>query len=219
MATKSKFTEAGRLESYRVALENIESQEEIAAAMAELSYDTVKIKEGKNLLAQTRNTYDQSKEGNDKKAAVYAEFDAIKKQLREIYIIHRKKARIVFKNDETTADRLAISSTIPRAYVKWLENMEKFYTEVKEDTSIQTKIERLKISQNDVNNAQSLIQQMQAARVSYIRKRGEAQEATKEKNKALAEMDKFMSEVYAVARIALKDKPQLLEALGKIVKS
>ncbi|NLT49572.1 MAG: hypothetical protein GXX85_01480, partial [Ignavibacteria bacterium] len=48
---------------------------------------------------------------------------------------------------------------------------------------------------------------------------GESEDATKEKDAAFAKMDKWMSDFYAVARIALEDKPQLLEALGKIVKS
>ena len=46
-----------------------------------------------------------------------------------------------------------------------------------------------------------------------------AQEATKKKDAAFAKMDNWMSEFYAFARIALEDQPQLLEALGKVVKS
>ncbi len=39
------------------------------------------------------------------------------------------------------------------------------------------------------------------------------------KDAAFAQIDDWMSEFFSVARIALEDEPQLLEALGKIVKS
>ncbi len=39
------------------------------------------------------------------------------------------------------------------------------------------------------------------------------------KNKAFKDLEKYMSSFYAVARIALENEPQLLESLGKLVKS
>jgi hypothetical protein len=48
---------------------------------------------------------------------------------------------------------------------------------------------------------------------------GESQEATRGKDKALAELEEWMSDFYAVARIAMEDQPQLLESLGLLVRS
>lgn len=52
-----------------------------------------------------------------------------------------------------------------------------------------------------------------------IMKRGENQQATKDKDKAFADLEKWVSEFYSIARIALEDKPQLLESLKKFVRS
>ncbi|MGQ7868483.1 hypothetical protein [Sunxiuqinia sp. sy24] len=48
---------------------------------------------------------------------------------------------------------------------------------------------------------------------------GESEDTTKQKDTAFANLDEWMSNFYAVAAIALKDHPQLLEALGKSVRS
>ena len=40
MATKRTLTEAETLEQYRVSLDNVENQSEIATIMAEFGYDT-----------------------------------------------------------------------------------------------------------------------------------------------------------------------------------
>ena len=218
MATRTKLTDASTLELYRVALENAETQSEIAAIMAELGYDSKVIKEGKSLLAVTRTAYDANKTEDDETSAAYADFSSKKTQLEDVYSIHRKKAKVVFRNDSITADKLAISGTMPRTYMKWLETARKFYSLALKDADIQGKLARLKITPADLKAANSLILELEASRAVYLKEKGESQDATKIKDSAFAKIDDWMSEFYAVARIGLEDNPQLLEALGKTVK-
>jgi hypothetical protein len=74
-----KLTEAEVLERDRIALENVESQSEIAAIMAELGYET---------------------------SAAYAAFKSLSGQVADAYSIHRKKAKVVFRKDSLTLDKL-----------------------------------------------------------------------------------------------------------------
>tara|TARA_R110002050_G_scaffold89774_1_gene188980 strand:- start:37267 stop:37446 length:180 start_codon:yes stop_codon:yes gene_type:complete len=43
---------------------------------------------------------------------------------------------------------------------------------------------------------------------------GEAQQATDDRERAMDEIDEWMSLYYTIAKIALANKPQLLEKLG-----
>ena len=54
MATKRTLSEAGTPEPYRVALNNVENQSEIAVVMAEFGYNSETINQDKALLAETR---------------------------------------------------------------------------------------------------------------------------------------------------------------------
>ena len=218
MASRTKLTDAETLELYRVALENTETQSEIAVIMADLGYDNAVISEGKALLAETRSAYDLNKTEDDETSASYADFSSKKEQLEDTFTLHRKKAKVVFRNDSLTADKLAISGSMPRAYIKWLEAAKKFYSVASTDTTIQTKLARLKISVEDITAANTLILELEAARAEYLKEKGESQEATKAKDSAFAKIDDWMSEFYAVAKIGLEDNPQLLEALGKTVR-
>ena len=218
MATRPKNSEADTLELYRVALENAETQSEIATVMAELGYDSAKITEGKTLLTETRSAYDFNKTEDDETSAASAAFSDKKAELEKVFKMQRKKAKVIFRNDSLTADKLAISGEMPRTYIKWLEAAKKFYSVASADTDIQSKLARLKISADDLAAANTAISGLEAARAEYLKEKGESQDATKAKDSAFAKMDDWMSEFYAVARIGLEDNPQLLEALGKIVR-
>jgi hypothetical protein len=114
---------------------------------------------------------------------------------------------------------LEISGSLPVAYVKWLETVRKFYNISVSNPDIQTSLSRLKITGDDLNAAQALIPEVEAARAAYLKEKGESQDATTIKDTAFVKLDDWMSEFYAVAKIAMEDNPQLLEALGKVVKS
>lgn len=108
---------------------------------------------------------------------------------------------------------------IPQAYIKWLELAKKFYTTAINDTEIQNKLTQLNITVESLTVNKTLISQLETARTAYLREIGESQDATKAKDGAFVKMDDWMSKFYAVARIALEDNPQLLESLGKLVRS
>ena len=216
--SKNYLTDAATLELYRVALENAGTQPEISTEMAELGYDAAKIGEGKALLAQTRSAYDANITEDDETTAAYALFTSKKEELAKIYMQHRKKAKVIFRKDPVTADLLAISGEMPRSYVNRYENAKKFYETSSTNADIQSKLARLVITPEQLTAAKALLTELETARAEYLKEKGESQEATKIKDAAFAKMDDWMREFYAVARIALEDKPQLLEALGKVVK-
>ena len=219
MASNLKSTEAGTLELYRVALENVQEQPAIASVMADLGYDSALITEGKQLLEQTRIIYDFNKTEDDETSVAYADFSNRKKDLETIYSLHRKKAKVVFRKDPVTLKQLALDGSLQKSYVKWIETVKKFYTVAATNTEIQGKLARLKITPEDITATNTKVTELEKARAEYLREKGESQDATKAKDAAFAKIDDWMSEFYAVAKIGLEEKPQLLEALGKIVKS
>ena len=219
MPLKKNQTEAEALEQYRVSFENVEKQTEIATIMAEFGYDETLLTEGKTLLTKTREIYDYNKKEDDEKSAAYKNFTEIKENLAKTYGMHRKKAKVIFRKEPTTLSKLALTGSLPTAYIKWLETVKKFYTVASKNKDIQDKLIRLKITIEEINETIQLISDLELARAEYLREKGESQDATKLKDKAFGEIDDWMSEFYAVAKIGLEDHPQLLESLGKFVRS
>jgi len=219
MATRPKVSEAATLEKYRVAFENVETHSEISTIMSEFGYNSEMIGIGKQLFKKTRKAYDDNVKEDDESLESHNIFMVKRKALANTYSLHRKKAKVVFRKDLVIMNRLVLDGSIPDSYVKWLETVKKFYSEMLIDTELQSKIAHLKVTVDDLNAANALLSEVESARSKYFIEKGEAQDATNQKDAAFAELDDWMSDFYAVARIALEDNIQLLEALGVIVRN
>lgn len=215
---KSK-SEAQILENYRVALTNVERQPKIAALMAEYGYDSTKIAEGKTLLDTTRQSFDFNKHEDQETTEIRAAFDTKVEVLSSIYSSHRKKAKIIFRNDDTILKNLVLTGMIPRPYIRWVETMKTFYAGIHADADLLAKLTPLRITEADIVAALTSIVEMEKARADYLIEVGESQDATKLKDAAFGQIDDWMSDFFAVAKIAMEDRPQLLEALGLFVRS
>lgn len=219
MAGRKNLSEAETLEQYRVSFENVEIQSEIAAIMAEFGFDEASITTGKALYTKTRDAYNFNKKEDDETSETYINFTVARENLAKTYTLHRKKAKVIFRNDPNILNKLALTGSLPTSYIKWLEVVKKFYSVAIGNTAIENKLLRLKVTSTDLANAVAEIGALTSARAEYLREKGESQNSTKSKDKAFGEIDDWMSEFYAVAKIALEDKPQLLESLGKFVRS
>ena len=219
MGTNKKRTEAETLEQYRIALENVEKQKEIAKVMSRFGYDKPVIVAGKKLFEETRKIYDANIREDDETSEAYSKFTLFREELARRHKLHRKIAKVVFKKEPTQWNKLHLTGEIPKAYVKWLETVKKFYSEIVTDNSLQVKLARLKLTDIEINSAVKLITTVEVKRALFIREKGESQEATKAKDKAFSQIDDWFNDFYTVAKIALEDSPQLLESIGKLVRS
>ena len=207
------------LELYRISLHNASAQPQLAEILTEFGYGPESLAESKALLAEARAAFDGSRTEKNEASAAYHDFDTRRDELNAIYSLDRKKARGTFGKDPVVAQRLDILGNMPRAYIRWLEAVRTFYSEILADQEIQQKLTRMKITPEHLDRAYNLIGEVEAARTRYVREVGESQNATKLKDAAFARVDDWMKEFYFVAKIALEENPQLAESLGKLVRS
>lgn len=219
MSTRKNRSEIHVLEAYRIALTNVELQPQIAATMAEFGYTSEAIAEGKALLTETQNIWNFNNQENNETREAYADFCEIENALDETYTLHRKKAKVIFRNEDIMLQRLALVGRTPKAFANKMSCMKTFYSEIIANEAIQAKLARLKFPKEEAEAGMSAITQVEAMRSTYLRETGESQEATQAKDAAFAKLDKWMQEFYAVAKIAMDDQPQLLETLGILVRN
>ena len=202
------FTEAATV------LANSQEHSEIAAALDAFGYDAIVLQEGQALLDTARNLYDaQIKEYGEQHAATQAFVEA-SRQADKAYAAHRRLAKIAFKNDVQRKTDLHLNDRKPQAFKPWYEQARHFYTALLADTEAQTQLARYKITLEALQEAQAQVEQTLNLNNVQEQEKGEAQEATQQRNASIEALDEWLSDFRVVARIALEDTPQLLEALN-----
>ncbi|GIJ94577.1 hypothetical protein CAPN002_17950 [Capnocytophaga stomatis] len=207
------------LQNFGAMFENLSKEGNLKTELAEYGYDDAKIAEGKALYDEARKTFDANiKETREETSASLA-FQEKYQNVQKKYSTHRKKARIVFEDNEEALRQLKLKGSAARAIAVAMEEMRAFYQLLDTTPSLLTPLKQLKITEEDIKNQLQEFPEVEKAYATYLQEKGESQQATRDKNKAFEALDKWVSKFYKVAKIALEDRPQLLEALGKFVRS
>ncbi|ATA88844.1 hypothetical protein CGC58_03345 [Capnocytophaga stomatis] len=207
------------LQNFGAMFENLSKEGDLKTELAEYGYDDAKIAEGKALYDEARKTFDANiKETREETSASLA-FQEKYQNVQKKYSTHRKKARIVFEDNEEALRQLKLKGSAARAIAVAMEEMRAFYQLLDTTPSLLTPLKQLKITEEDIKNQLQEFPEVEKAYATYLQEKGESQQATRDKNKAFEALDKWVSKFYKVAKIALEDRPQLLEALGKFVRS
>lgn len=207
------------LQNYGVMFENLGKDLELKAELAEYGYDEAKIGEGKKLYDEARKTFDANTKETREETTASLNFQEKYQNFQKIYITHRKKAKIVFDDNPEAFLQLKLKNTPARVIAKFLEETRAFYQLLDTTEKLLTPLKQLKITEQEIKKQLQLLTEVEQAYADYQKEKGESQQATKGKNDAFDALDKWVTRFFKVAKIALEDRPQLLESLGKIMKN
>ncbi len=199
----------GRIDSQLLfaqnAISNTMNQPELASPLAEYGYTEEKLKVGNALYKTAMELQNkQKKEYGDQYGATY-ELNAAKAGANATYMKHLKIARVVFGRDPGVSEALQLAGTRSRTFSGWLSQAKALYANA---------LGEFGITKNKLKEAQALITDCEDKYNSQLKEKGEAQTATRERDKALDTLDRWVSDFVAIARIALESNPQYLEMLG-----
>lgn len=216
---QNKLTEYEYLEWSRILINNATSQTEVSKALALVGYTPEVIALGQGIYENSFKVFENNKTEDDETREARKQYNTKMTELEDFYKPLRTKSKVVFRKDSETQQKLMINGSFPNSYPTLIERTEKFFTTLISDTELLTKLSRLAVTEENITQGLGLIAELKLLRSKYQIERGESQEATKAKDKALKELEEWIIDFKEVAALALEDKPQLQESLGIFIKS
>ena len=213
MATKRTMSDLKLLERCRIEIENLQKQTDMAATMAQFGYDSEAILEGKALFDTARAAYDHHIKYKDLLREKVFQFKEIQNRLKKLYGLHRKKAKLLFRNDPMAQTQLELTGTVHRNFVPWLEMVRTFYKVLTENPDLAHPLLRLKVTPDEIQEAHTLITKLEEQRSDYFRAKGDYQLSTHTKEEALNALHQWISTLHATVKIAFMDQKGLLLAM------
>lgn len=214
----NRYVTLENFRNYGIIFKNINENDILKTELAEYGYDDAEISKGKALYDEASQKLDINKTESAEEKMAYEVFDRLFEELKKTYATDRKKVKIIFKDDERTLSALAVKGAASIRITALLNDMDTLYKQLKMKETLLTPLKRLKIDEAHIDTQLDKFAQVEKAYANYIKEKGESQQATKDKDKAFSELEKWVREFYAIAKIALEDKPQLLESVGKLVR-
>ena len=207
------------LQSYSVIFENFKKNEDLAKELAEYGYGIEKMSNGKDLLDKANELYSINIQKKQEETTSSVNYQKIYTEVTQMYSSHRKRAKIIFKNDENILRNLRINGASVRTKSEYTEDIKVFYGTLSHSEELKNKLKQVKVFPEEIEEQLIKINQVKTTYEDYLKYKGESQQSTKDKNKAFDSLDKWVKDFYQIAKLTFEDRPQLLEIFGKFVRS
>ena len=174
---------------------------------------------GKALLDKANELYSINIQKKQEETTSSVNYQKIYTEVTQMYSSHRKRAKIIFKNDENILRNLRINGASIRTKSEYTEDIKVFYGTLSHSEELKNKLKQVKVFPEEIEEQLIKINQVKTAYEDYLKYKGESQQSTKDKNKAFDSLDKWVKDFYQIAKLTFEDRPQLLEIFGKFVRS
>lgn len=210
---------AAKLLDYGIMINNAISDSEIAATILPFGYSAEALTQAKNLLAEADGLVkSQIKE--------YGEQYEASQTMRNLWETANKAytkalliARICFKENTGAQAALLLNGRRKKTLSGWLQQTQSFYNNLELDSNFMTAMAAYGYTAEKIAAEKALIAQLETAKHTQAKEKGEAQQATNDRDKKMDDLDEWISDFRVIAKIALEENAQWLEKLGILERS
>ena len=213
-----KISITRKLESHRLLIFN-SSDPQIATLLDAMGIDSAYLKQGEALYNETTQLVDQQKKEYQEQSLSYDKFYVEKDNASDTFKRTFKLIKVLARKDQDLQNRLNLNVGKPSAIEEWIASAIDFYNLLNNETAFLATIAKFKVTKDRLASEKQSIVDLKQLRNEAMSEKGEAQEATRQRNEKLEALDDYCAELKAIARMALEAQPQLLEKLGILVRS
>jgi len=216
---RTKLSVAEFLHQCRLRVINSLEDDAIQEAVELLGYTPERLETGKVLLDESTQLSDTFTREHGEVEAAFARRDAEREKANATYRKHLTIARIVFKKDRGAQTSLQLNGRVATTLSGWLKQTKSFYNNLMGHESWMGLMAGYNITTEMLTQGRQEILNVENYADVIMREKGDAQNATQERDQKLEELAEWINDYESVARVALADTPQLLEKLGIVVKA
>ncbi|WPP49576.1 hypothetical protein [Catalinimonas niigatensis] len=196
-------------------IKNGTEQQAIQKKMGLHGYNPKRFLEGDGLLTEAKNWQNQMINLYGDKQEIASHLKAQEQETYNTFLDHVATVKYVFRKEPAVLAKFNVKA-VSRSVNVWVQQASFFYAKVEEYANV---LAAQGLTPEVLAQTTAMIQAVADARNRRIMRKGEAEEATRMRNASVKALKDWMKDFRYIARIALKDSPQLMEALGIVVKA
>ena len=213
----ARKTFAELLEQRRVLIFN-SSKPEIATLLQSYGIDSTHLENGVNLYNSVITATENQRREQQEQGLAYDNLYVSKNDFATRYKKTFKIAKMASRTDANLQDRLKVNAPVERAIESWILQAIDFYNRLNNEPDFITVLNKYGITSETISQEKQIAENLRILRNEAMSEKGQAQEATRVRDVELEKLDDYCYELKTIAKIALENKPQLLEELGILVR-
>ncbi|MDR1339638.1 MAG: hypothetical protein LBK58_06265 [Prevotellaceae bacterium] len=209
---------AAKLLKIKEGISGVENNLEIQEKLNTFGYTHERINEGRMLLDRVTGLMTAQVKEYSEQYSASDEFGKLWKKTYGNYMVTLKVIRVAFTGEMDMLQRFNAIGRRNRSLSGWLRDSKILYTNVLNSPETIEVLARYGYTLEKLNREFQDVSEVERLHSKQLSEMGTAQQSTVERDDAFDSLCKWYSKFRAIARIALFDKPQLLEALGIVKK-
>jgi hypothetical protein len=202
------------LEHSLIALKGAITDAGVKVLLLKYKWDDTVLATGITLQESANNLEMLQKRLHLEQYQAYADFMIVFTQAKETFTEIAKLFEMAFDEENHKVLELIKETRKQKLHLKWLQKCKEFYAAAIEDDYPVQKVSIFGLTKENLEAARKLVTDSEDAKVNHNRLKGEAEQATKDRDDALKELYKYMKRFITICEMAFKDKPQYMEKLG-----
>jgi hypothetical protein len=205
---------ATKLHSIENGILGVQKNPEIQGKLTPFGYTPERMEEGTALLSKATSLMTAQVEEYSDQYIATGELGKLWKTAYSDYMVTLKVLRVAFVGQPELLQRFNATGKRNKSLSGWLRDARILYTNLLNSPDALTAVAGFGYSVERLEKELQAVNAVEDLHSKQLSEKGSAQQATIERDEAFDELFKWYSSFRAIARIALYDKPQLLEALG-----
>ncbi len=201
----------------RVLIENARGVPALAGVLVDYGYTEAKLAKGAQLLTEAEALSTKRAKDSGESRQATEELNAAWEAANNAYVKALKVARVVFGQEAKASAALKLYGPRKQSMAGWLDQARTFYGNVQGDASLSDRLKTFGYTEAKLGAEAALVDGVRANLQNHAHESGAAQESTVGRDKKIAELDQWVSDLRAICKVAFAENPQQLEELGIVV--
>jgi hypothetical protein len=209
---------AAKLHNIENGILGVQNNPEIQDKLNAYGYTPERISEGRRMLDNVTGLMSSQVEEYGDQYVATGELKKRWKSSYADYMVTVKVTRVAFNGQPELLQRFNATGVRNRSLSGWLRDARILYTNLLNSPESLAVMARFGYTVERLNNELAAVNEVENLHSKQLGEKGEAQQSTLDRDLAFDALCKWYGDFRAIARIALFEKPQLLEALGIVKK-
>lgn len=212
MPTRPNQSTLAFVQNVELALNNALNEANIYNKLSSFGYNRDKLNEGLTLLNNTKSLINRHSSLFGEQKDITKALSKAQKEAIKAYQGLVKIARAILSKEKVA--QLGVTGVMPKSISTFLTKADIAFNNALTIDDIKEELRSYGYDEKKINSEYNKIKELERLNERQEAAKGELQQLTKDKEKALSELRKWFSKFIKVARVAFEDNKQLLEKLG-----